>query len=148
MKRILAILLALILIFTLTACGSKADNAPSTDPAPEAGSKTEKEEKKPAEEQTKEYLADTEFLKPNSVTSVQCRTMAEEDYTTTDAVEFAWWFYVFYENAEDAEIAAQEYTDYLNSNFPDLTDSKGNKIILPEFEAGDDLFQFGLVIVK
>ena len=147
MKRFLALLLTIVLILTLTACGSGKSDEPEASPAPEAGSKTEQKEQKPEENQ-KEYLVETEFLTPDSVASVKCSGLAMEDCTEVSAVDYDWYFYATYGSPEDAGKAYQEYAEYINSNFSDLKDSKGNTITLPDHDDTLKWFEISITFGK
>ena len=149
MKKFRTIVSVIIMIFagTLTACSSGTSGGSEVSPAPEAGSETEPEEQKPAEDQG-EYLLETEFLTPDSVTNVKCSSLAMEDCTQVSSVDYDWWFYVIYETPEDANEASEAYTAYLNSSFNGLTDSRGNTMILPEHDETVKWLEFGITLNK
>lgn len=148
MRKYLAVFLALIILMSLTACGSGKSSGSEVSPAPEAGTKADKEEQKSEGDQERRYLVETEFLTPDSVISIKCSSLGEEDCTEVSAVDYDWWFYATYASPEEAAEAYKAYKEYLESSFKDLTDSKGNTVILPEHDDTTKWLEFGITLSK
>ena len=160
MKKYIALLLTLILLMSLTACGSKSDNTPATNPdtnpVPAQDQEGASGAEKAAEPELEiEYIPDTDFLMPGSVKYLEPRLFSVKVTDQRGVMNSTKLYVGVHFNIADDKMREEEknkiveaYEAYLKEQFPSGEDSHGNKITTRlTTREGDDWEYYEILVV-
>lgn len=141
MRKLTAILLAVILTFTLAACGASESPEPNKPENTQPEAQTQPETK-PDEPKQILYIEGTEFPYPDSVTSIRCHAEEIQNRRGT-STDFDDWIVIYYSTYEEQLQAHDEYEAYILENYNGMTDSLGNTMIISQ-AGSSEYFGFGI----
>ena len=127
MKRFITVMLVMLMMLTLSACGSSSG----------------KEEGKTPEKET-QYVGETELVSPDEVCEIKSKASETTTFTGDEGYGYDYKVSYTYENSDEARSVYEQYTNkYLGKTFPNNEDSKGNYVYLTDpFQSESNVLSF------